>query len=127
VRRFTSSSRARPHTLTRTHAFARTHAHARPMNLSYYFRQYIGFTLAVLSFAGVAFAGVSERDYGIPTNTVLYASVGACLVGLAFHECRPFQRKARMTFSKEEHDQEWAAFKAEVAAAQAEADGKKTD
>ena len=92
------------------------------MHLTYYFRQYIGFILALVSFAGVAFAGVSERDYGIPTNTVLAASIGACLVGLGFHETRPFKRNARLTFSKDEADQEWAAFKAAEAAAR----GKKT-
>jgi len=91
----------------------------------YYFRQYIGLVLAFVAFALVAFAGTSERDYGIDHAHALYAAVAVAIAGVVFHEFRPHQRRARATFSAREYEHEWKTFKQSLANAKNEANDAK--
>ena len=58
-----------------------------------------------------------ERRFDLDQTKIIHVSVGLAVVGLLFHELRPYKRQAGLTFSKEHAEEEWKAREAEIAAA----------
>ena len=87
------------------------------MDLIFILRQYIGIVLSMAAFAGFAFCTKLERRFDLDQTKIIHVSVGLAVVGLLFHELRPYKRQAGLTFSKEHAEEEWKAREAEIAAA----------
>ena len=87
------------------------------MDLIFILRQYIGIVLSMAAFAGFAFCTKLERRFDLDQTKIIHVSVGLAVVGLLFHELRPYKRQAGLTFSKEQAEEEWKAREEEIAAA----------
>ena len=90
------------------------------MDGTYYFKQYIGLLFACVAMAAVCVAGYVSQipwlaKWGFTTNHFLYGGVVLGLVGLFFHESRPYRTKVTFTFEKEAVE----ARKREIAEAEA--------